>query len=93
MTNLTVLKVAAAAEAITVTLLFANLLTVHSPAASSALGPTHGTAYLATVVTTLTAANAPARAKWLSFVPAVGGYLALRVLRSHVPVVRTAGER
>lgn len=29
MTNLTVLKVAAAAEAITVTLLFANLLTVH----------------------------------------------------------------
>jgi hypothetical protein len=93
MTNLTILKLAAAAEAVSVTLLFANLLTVHWPTASSALGPTHGTAYLVTVATALTTANAPARAKWLSFVPAVGGYLALRVLRSHVPAVRAAGER
>ncbi|TCN35803.1 hypothetical protein EV644_11458 [Kribbella orskensis] len=93
MTNLTVLKLAAAAEAITVTLLFANLLTVHWPAASSALGPTHGTAYLVTVVTALTATNAPAKAKWLSFVPAVGGYLALRVLRSHASAVPAASER
>ena len=93
MTSLTVLKLAAAAEAITVTLLFANLLSVHWPAASSTLGPTHGTAYLATVVTALTAANAPAKAKLLSFVPAVGGYLALRVLGSQVPAGQAAGER
>ena len=73
-----VLKIAAAVEAVTVCLLFANLFTVHWPAVSSTLGPTHGTAYLVTIVTALTTAGG--RAKVLSFVPAVGGYLALREL-------------
>ena len=61
-------------------LLFANLFTVHWPAVASALGPTHGTAYLVTIVTVLATAGAPLRAKVLAFVPAVGGYLALREL-------------
>jgi hypothetical protein len=81
MTSLRVLKVAAAAEALTVCLLFANLLTVHWPAVASALGPTHGTAYLVTIVTACTAAGATTRTKWLSVVPGIGGYLALRSLR------------
>jgi hypothetical protein len=75
-----VLKIAAAVEAVSVCLLFLNLFTVHWPAVSSALGPTHGTAYLVTIVTALSTAGASTRAKVLSFVPAVGGYLALRNL-------------
>jgi hypothetical protein len=75
-----VLKIAAAVEAVTVCLLFANLFTVHWPAVSSVLGPTHGTAYLVTIVTVLTTSGASGRAKVLAFVPAVGGYLALRNL-------------
>ncbi|MEV5968201.1 DUF3817 domain-containing protein [Kribbella sp. NPDC051952] len=74
------LKIAAAVEAVTVCLLFLNLFTVHWPAVSSALGPTHGTAYLVTIVTTLATAGASVRAKLLAFVPAVGGYLVLREL-------------
>jgi hypothetical protein len=76
-----VLKITAAIEAVTVVLLFANLLTVHWPAVASALGPTHGTAYLVTIVTVLTLPGAPGSAKWLAFVPGVGGYLALRRMR------------
>ncbi|GAB2643166.1 DUF3817 domain-containing protein [Kribbella swartbergensis] len=75
-----VLKVAAAVEAVTVCLLFLNLFTVHWPAVSSALGPTHGTAYLVTIVTALSTAGASTRAKVLAFVPGIGGYLALRNL-------------
>ncbi len=75
-----VLKVAAAVEAVSVCLLFLNLFTVHWSSVSSVLGPTHGTAYLVTIVTALTAAGASTRAKVLSFVPAIGGYLALRDL-------------
>jgi hypothetical protein len=77
---LKVLKVAAAVEAVTVCLLFLNLFTVHWPAVSSALGPTHGTAYLVTLVTVLSTAGASTRAKVLAFVPGIGGYLALRRL-------------
>jgi len=80
MTSLKVLKIAAAVEAVTVCLLFANLFTVHWPAVSSALGPTHGTAYLVTIVTTVSTTGATTRAKVLSFAPAIGGYLALRDL-------------
>jgi hypothetical protein len=80
MTSLKLLKIAAAVEAVTVCLLFANLLTVHWPAVSSALGPTHGTAYLVTIVTALSTAGSTTRAKVLSFVPAIGGYLTLRNL-------------
>ncbi|WP_433005360.1 DUF3817 domain-containing protein [Kribbella sp. CA-294648] len=75
------LKIAAAVEAVSVCLLFLNLFTVHWPAVSSALGPMHGTAYLVTIVITLSMAGASTRAKLLSLVPAVGGYLALRDLK------------
>jgi hypothetical protein len=77
---LRVLRIAAAVEAVSVCLLFLNLFTVHWPAVSSALGPTHGTAYLVVIVTALSTAGASTRAKVLSFVPAIGGYLALREL-------------
>jgi hypothetical protein len=82
MTSLRVLKLAALVEAVSVCLLFANLFTVHWPAVSSALGPTHGTAYLVTIVSAFSVAGATRRTKLLAFVPAVGGYLALRSLRT-----------
>ena len=75
------LKIADAVEAVSVCLLFLNLFTVHWPAVSSALGPMHGTAYLVTIVITLSMAVASTRAKLLSLVPAVGGYHALRNLK------------
>jgi hypothetical protein len=74
------LRIAAAVEAVSVCLLFLNLFTVHWPAVSSALGPTHGTAYLVVIVTALSAAGATRRAKALAFVPGIGGYLAVRSL-------------
>ncbi|TDD23041.1 DUF3817 domain-containing protein [Kribbella turkmenica] len=77
---LRVLKIAAAVEAISICLLFLNLFTVHWPAVSSALGPTHGTAYLVVIVSALATAGATTRGKLLALVPAVGGYLALRNL-------------
>lgn len=84
------LKIAAAVEAVSVCLLFLNLFTVHWPAVSSALGPMHGTAYLMTVVITLSTAGASTRAKLLSLVPAIGGYLALRKLSD--PEEKVAGR-
>lgn len=69
------LKIAAAAEALTLVLLLVNLATVHAPELSSLLGPVHGTAYLITIAAAVTAI--PARARWLSLIPGIGGVLAL----------------
>jgi hypothetical protein len=78
MNRRTGLRIAAAVEAITVVLLFANLFTVHWSSAASLLGPTHGTAYLAVVIITLSTPGASTRSKVLAFVPGIGGYLVLR---------------
>jgi len=72
------LKIAAAVEAVTVVLLFANLFTAHWPSVAALLGPTHGTAYLAIVIITLSTSGASTRSKALAFVPGIGGYLVLR---------------
>jgi hypothetical protein len=82
MTTLKVLNLAALVEAVSVCLLFANLFTVHWPAVSSALGPTHGTAYLVSIVCAFSVAGGTGRTKLLAFVPGIGGYLAVRSLRT-----------
>ncbi|WP_327679567.1 hypothetical protein [Kitasatospora sp. NBC_00458] len=75
------LRIAAAVEAASLTLLLLNLLTVHTKAITSMGGPVHGTAYLATVLSVwLTPALALPGAKWRAFVPGFGGLLVLRLL-------------
>jgi hypothetical protein len=65
------------AETCSLLVLLANLATVHLPAVASAVGPLHGTLYLACIATTLLL-PVPRAARWLSAVPGVGGLLALR---------------
>ncbi|MEU7037751.1 DUF3817 domain-containing protein [Streptomyces sp. NPDC046237] len=82
MTTVRVLRLAAAAEAASLVLLLANLLTTHTPAISSLVGPLHGTAYLVTVAAAWPTPGASASgARRLAFIPGVGGLLALRRLR------------
>ncbi|MEB3369590.1 DUF3817 domain-containing protein [Saccharopolyspora mangrovi] len=69
------LKIAAAAEAVTLALLLLNLVTVHAPELSSLLGPVHGTAYLITIAAALSTIST--RARWLSLIPGIGGVLVL----------------
>ncbi|MGV2919106.1 hypothetical protein [Streptomyces alfalfae] len=75
------LRAAAAVEAASLALLLLNLATVHAPAASAALGPLHGTAYLVTIAATWTLRDVAPNARWLSLVPGVGGLLVLRRVR------------
>lgn len=69
------LRLAAAAEAVTLVALLTNLATVHAAAISSLFGPLHGTAYLVTIALTWRTA-----ARWVAVIPGVGGLLALRRL-------------
>ena len=47
------LQIAGTAELVTLILMLANMLTVHAPAISQILGPLHGLAYMATVITAI----------------------------------------
>jgi uncharacterized membrane protein YdcZ (DUF606 family) len=77
------LRLAAGTEAATLMVLSANLLTAHTPAVSSLVGPLHGTAYLVVIAATWQVSDAAASgARWASLVPGVGGLLALRRLRN-----------
>lgn len=82
MTGQLALRVLGALELLTVVVLFANLATVHDAAVASAVGPLHGMAYLAVVVTALAVARGRHRVWLLAVVPAVGGLLAERAARS-----------
>jgi hypothetical protein len=66
------LHIAATAEAATLTLLLANLLTTHTEAISTLAGPLHGTAYLTVIAAT------PRAARRHATIPGIGGLLALR---------------
>ncbi|GIG68052.1 DUF3817 domain-containing protein [Phytomonospora endophytica] len=80
-----VLRVAAALEAVTLTVLLVNLATVHADTVSRLCGPLHGMSYVAVIAATALApvAREPGgkAAKWLAWVPGIGGMLALRRLR------------
>ncbi|SFP97903.1 hypothetical protein K8Z49_07235 [Actinomadura madurae] len=73
------LRIAAAAEAVSLVVLLVNLATVHAPAVSSLIGPLHGTAYLAVIALTLLEPPVPG-ARLRAVVPGIGGLLALRRL-------------
>lgn len=74
------LRIAALAELATLIVLLINLATVHWPAVSSAVGPTHGCAYLFVIITAVRAAGATRRTTLLALIPGIGGLLALRQL-------------
>lgn len=80
------LRIAAAVEAASLTLLLLNLATVHAEVVTSLGGPVHGTAYLSVVLAVwLLPAPAPPGTRWRSLVPGVGGLLALRRVRRWAP--------
>lgn len=73
------LRIAATVEAVSLTLLLINLVTVHTAVITSMGGPVHGTAYLTTILAVrLTPALAVPGVTALTLVPGVGGLLALR---------------
>ena len=73
------LRVAAGIELATLVVLLTNLATVHWPAVSSAVGPTHGCAYLFVVALTVGRSRVT-RTRLTALVPGVGGLLVLRQL-------------
>ncbi|WP_329377696.1 hypothetical protein OG625_07945 [Streptomyces sp. NBC_01351] len=83
MSSMKVLRIAAGVEAASLLALMANVLTIHAASVSSLGGPVHGAAYLISIAVTfsLTATDASTGARALSFVPGIGGMLALRRLR------------
>jgi hypothetical protein len=74
------LRIAAAAEAVTLVVLLTNLATTHADAISSLFGPLHGTAYLVAIALTWRTS-----ARWFAVIPGIGGLLALRRLTVGVP--------
>lgn len=78
------LRAAAAVEAVTLVVLLMNLLTVHTRALASAVGPLHGTAYLAGIAITLLHPF-PRSARLLAWVPGIGAWLASRRSSLHGP--------
>ncbi|MEV0819694.1 hypothetical protein [Nonomuraea rubra] len=76
------LRVAVAAETLSLAVLLANLFTVHVEGVSSLVGPLHGGAYLAVIAcTVLVPGSASAGARWRAWIPVIGGLLAVRRLR------------
>jgi hypothetical protein len=89
-TGVRTLRTAAGAEAASLAVLLANLLTVHAQAVTSLAGPLHGTAYLVTIAAAWQATTAAdAGARWCALVPGVGGLLALRRVRTRTAAPAT----
>ncbi|SFS52409.1 hypothetical protein [Saccharopolyspora flava] len=74
------LRVLGGAELGTLLLLLLNLVTIHDPVLSGALGPLHGLAYTATVLAAVLLMRGRHRVWLLALVPGVGGLLAARVV-------------
>lgn len=77
MAELRWLRYAAAVEAASLLVLIVNLLTVHAGVVTSAGGPLHGFAWLATIALAFLA-PLPRSARLLALVPGAGGLLAVR---------------
>jgi hypothetical protein len=71
------LEVLSVLELASIAVLLANLVTVHLPGLASALGPIHGTLYLAVAVTALLGRNLLLRTRLLALVPVLGGVFTL----------------
>ncbi|MEV0374473.1 hypothetical protein AB0I10_32590 [Streptomyces sp. NPDC050636] len=77
------LRISAGAEAISLAALLLNLLTTHTQAIATLLGPLHGTAYLVAIAATwMVPPAASSGARWHALIPGVGGLLALRRIRN-----------
>ncbi|SFL80210.1 hypothetical protein SAMN05192584_12768 [Streptomyces pini] len=88
------LRIAAGAEAATLAVLLANLLTVHARPVTSLTGPLHGTAYLVVIAATWQATTAAdTGARWYALVPGLGGLLALRRIRETPAPPPTSGTQ
>ncbi|GGH47543.1 hypothetical protein [Microbacterium album] len=75
------LEVLSVLELVSIAALLLNLLTVHEPAVSSALGPIHGALYLAVAVTALLGRGLMLRTRLLALVPVLGGAFVLWLVR------------
>jgi hypothetical protein len=75
-------------EAASLFVLVVNLLTAHLHAVTSLAGPVHGAAWLATVAIAFLT-PVPRLSRWTSFLPGVGGILALRLAIGIHPARRT----
>ncbi|GAA1873535.1 hypothetical protein GCM10009836_63140 [Pseudonocardia ailaonensis] len=73
------LRIAAAAEAVSLVVLLVNLVTLHLRPVTQLAGPLHGCAYLAVIALTVASTRA-GRGRLLALVPGVGGALVLRFL-------------
>ena len=71
------LKVVTVLETASLALLLLNVALIHAAGIRSGIGPVHGVLYLVTIVAVCALPN-PARARWFSLIPAVGGLLAVR---------------
>ncbi|MFG2196965.1 hypothetical protein [Streptomyces sp. NPDC048639] len=77
------LRIAAGAEAASFAVLLGNLLTTHTQAITTLVGPLHGTAYLVVIAVASTAPSAASPGVlWRAAIPGVGGLLALRRIRN-----------
>ncbi|MFB4268107.1 hypothetical protein [Nonomuraea sp. GTA35] len=75
------LRIAVAVETLSLAVLLVNLFTVHVEGVASLVGPLHGGAYLAVVAcTVLVPGSASTGARWLAWIPVIGGLLAVRRL-------------
>ena len=74
--TLRLLRIAAPVEFVTLVVLLANLSTVHWPAVSSLIGPTHGCAYLFVIIAGF---RDVAATRLMALIPGIG-LLALRQL-------------
>ncbi|MDR7273689.1 DUF3817 domain-containing protein [Catenuloplanes atrovinosus] len=75
----TLLRVAAAVEALSLLVLLANLATVHIDGVASLMGPIHGCAYLFVIIAAFRLPGLTRAARLSSLVPGIGGLLVLRL--------------
>ncbi|ATY14023.1 hypothetical protein CU254_29085 [Amycolatopsis sp. AA4] len=73
-----ILDLIGAVELVTLVLMLGNIATVHLREISGVLGPVHGLAYMATVITAVLVMNGRRRVWLLALIPGIGGLLAAR---------------
>lgn len=73
-----VLQIVGTIELVTLILLLGNLVSIHLPDVSRALGPVHGLAYAGTVITAVLLHEGRTRVWLFSLIPGIGGLLASR---------------
>lgn len=94
MNPLQALRIAAGVEFATLVVLLTNLATVHWPAVSSVVGPTHGCAYMFVVILTVRQSHAArtratASNRGLGELSTASGHSPTRVARSDTDLLRS----